>query len=68
MNATNSIKSLLEERKNQTLERLEQVSQRITSLANKLETDKAIVLQRIEEKGEELNALLFDFKVVHLFV
>lgn len=56
------LKALIEERRQATFDRIEEVNERIAALELKLEVEKAVVLQRIEDKGEELNALLMEFK------
>lgn len=65
---SNSVKVLLEERRQQTLDRIEEVNDRVSELFHQLENDKAILLQKVDDKGEELKALLIEFKVLFLFL
>lgn len=62
------MKVLLEERRQQTLDRIEEVNDRVSELFHQLENDKAILLQKVDDKGEELKALLIEFKVLFLFL
>lgn len=65
---SNSVKVLLEDRRQQTLDRIEEVNDRVSELFHQLENDKAILLQKVDDKGEELKALLIEFKVLFLFL
>lgn len=56
----------MEDRRQQTLDRIEEVNERITELFHRLETEKAVILQKIDDKGEELKELLSEFKVMEL--
>ena len=62
------MKVLLEDRRQQTLDRIEEVNDRVSELFHQLENDKAILLQKVDDKGEELKALLIEFKVLFLFL
>jgi orotidine-5'-phosphate decarboxylase len=58
-----AVRLQLEERRLSTLDRIKEVDERVAALEVKVATDKAEVLQRIVATGEELQALLADFKV-----
>ena len=57
------MKVLVEDRRQQTFDRIEEVNERITELFHRLETEKAVIIQKIDDKGEELKELLVEFKV-----
>jgi orotidine-5'-phosphate decarboxylase len=58
-----AVRLQLEGRRLSTLDRIKEVDERVAALEVKVATDKAEVLQRIVATGEELQALLADFKV-----
>ena len=57
------MKVLIEDRRQQTFDRIDEVNERITELFHRLETEKAVIIQKIDDKGEELKEILSEFKV-----
>lgn len=64
---SDSMKVLIEDRRQQTFDRIDEVNERITELFHRLETEKAVIIQKIDDKGEELKEILSEFKVWQLY-
>jgi hypothetical protein len=53
----------LNEKSEQSLDKLEQLDDRITNLGTYFEEEKKSILDQIKERGEELAMMLYKFKV-----
>lgn len=55
-------RDMLQEKSEQSLEKLDQLDERITNLAEYFEVEKASILKEIKSRGEELAMMLYNFK------
>lgn len=58
-------RATLEDRKEKTYVRLDELNQRITDLDVKFEEEKIAILKYVDDRGEELTKLLNQFKVFY---
>jgi len=56
-------RDILQEKSEQSIEKLEQLDERITNLGQYFEEEKASILDQIKVRGEELAMMLYKFKV-----
>jgi hypothetical protein len=54
----------LQQKSDQSIEKLEQLDERITNLGQYFEEEKASILDQIKVRGEELAMMLYKFKVL----
>jgi hypothetical protein len=54
----------LEDKSLKSMNKLEELDNRITKLAEHFEVEKAAILKQIEERGQELANMLNKFKVI----
>lgn len=56
-------RDILQVKSEQSIEKLDQLDERITSLGKYFEKEKASILEQIKQRGEELAMMLYKFKV-----